>query len=417
MSFLYNIAVYLYLMLIRISALLNPKARLWLDGRKKWYQHLQKSIDKKHRYAWFHAASLGEFEQGRPVIEKFRREFPEYKVILTFFSPSGFEVRKGYEGADVVCYLPLDIPGNAVKFVTLVNPAIAVFIKYEFWFNYLKTLHSRNIPTLVVSAIFRKEQHFFKAYGNWFRKHLRNLDGIFVQNEASAMLLRSIGMDRVQISGDTRFDRVASIAEHPDKFPNIQKFSKEKKVLLAGSSWPADEAFLPALFEENIPNLRMIIAPHEIHEAHIRSIEVLFTKFKTVRFSKISEIGVAEADVLIIDGMGFLSGLYQYCDLAYIGGGFGKGIHNILEAVTFGKPVIFGPNYRKFNEAVELVDKGGAFTIDNQQDFLNKAKLLLTHEPTHSKAAFTCKSYIASKIGATEIIIKSTRAILKQNGY
>ena len=413
MAFLYNIIIYVYLLLIRISAPFNEKARLWIAGRKNLYQHLENKIDPKSRYAWFHAASLGEFEQGRPVIERFRKEFPNFKIILTFFSPSGYEIRKNYEEVDIVCYLPIDSPQNAKKFITLVNPTIAIFIKYEFWFNYLKFLHQREIPVFVISAVFRKDQHFFKVYGGWFRKQLKNLDGIFVQNEVSANLLKSIGIRKVQVSGDTRFDRVASIASQPKMFPLIHKFTEGNYVLLAGSSWPADEKFLPALIDKETENLKIIIAPHEIDDEHIRSIEAFFPKNKVVRFSSATQEQISEVKILIIDGMGFLSSLYQYCDVAYIGGGFGKGIHNILEAVTFGKPVIFGPNYHKFNEAVELIERGGAFTISSQDQFLEKAQLLLTDDKLKGKASTICKDYITSKIGATEIIMSAIRKTLK----
>ncbi|MCB0807291.1 MAG: 3-deoxy-D-manno-octulosonic acid transferase, partial [Bacteroidales bacterium] len=368
MTFFYNIAIQLYLLLIRLASLFNKKAALWLSGRKNLFTDLSNRIDTKAKYIWIHCASLGEFEQGRPVIEQIRKELPGYKIALSFFSPSGYEVRKNYNGVDLVTYLPIDTPGNARKFIEILNPQLAVFVKYEFWFNYLKALHNKDVAVLIISAIFRKEQHFFKTYGGWFRNQLRNIHRIFVQNQTSAGLLHSIGIENVTISGDTRFDRVADIALQPKKFPVVEKFAEGSKVLLAGSSWPADERFLPSLLKQQ--ELKLIIAPHEIHEEHLKSIETMFPEGQIIRFSKATDHNIGSAEVLLIDGIGFLSSLYQYCDIAHIGGGFGKGIHNILEAVTFGKPVVFGPNYRKFNEAVELIQNGGAFTIKDEKEFL-----------------------------------------------
>ena len=411
MAFIYNLAIRLYAFLIRIGAGFNPRAKKWINGRKGLFAWLEKQLDEKARYVWFHCASLGEFEQGRPVIEKFRKTFPEYKIILTFFSPSGYEVRKNYDGVDIVCYLPIDIQSHAERFISMVNPELAVFVKYEFWFNYLKKLHRKGIPVFVISAIFREEQHFFKWYGGWFRKQLRTIDHFFVQNEISAKLLTSIGIQHVTISGDTRFDRVLSIAENPQQFPLIEKFTSAHKVLLAGSTWPPEEQMLPAL-PERIPGLKIIIAPHEIGEDHLKSIEALFKDQLTMRFSQADEKTIDKASVLLIDGIGFLSSLYQYCDVALIGGGFGRGLHNILEAVTFGKPVIFGPNFRKFNEAIELVNLGGGFVVHNQYEFIAQATDLLSNETINNKASAICGHYINKKSGATEIILDTIKDVL-----
>ena len=382
----------------------NPKARLWVDGRKGLLGKLAGQIDKNDKIAWFHAASLGEFEQGRPIIESFRKRFPDYKILLTFFSPSGYEIRKNYEGADYVVYLPIDTKRNAREFIKIVQPKLAVFIKYEFWFNYLQVLSENKIPVFFASVIFRKEQHFFKWYGSWSRKMLKKASFFFVQNQESFDLLESIGISKVEISGDTRFDRVFSIAQNAKKFPLIEKFAKEKKVFLAGSTWPRDEEIIEKLSVHN-PVLKIIIAPHEIHQERIDSIIQRFATTKVLKYSEADENNISNIQVLIIDGMGFLSGLYQYCHFAYIGGGFGKGIHNILEAATFGKPVIFGPNYKRFAEAVELVQKEGAFVINNSSEIISIAEKLLADDVAWQSASSVCKEYVKTKKGATELIL------------
>ena len=406
MSLLYQITIYGYLLIIRIASLFNNKAKLWIKGRKNIFNNIKNAIDSDSKIAWFHAASLGEFEQGRPVIEAFRKKFPGHKIILTFFSPSGYEIRKNYDGADYVFYLPPDTKRNAVRFIETVNPEIAVFIKYEFWFNYLKVLHKKNIPTIVISAIFRKEQHFFKWYGGWFRKMLKNISRFYVQNEESKMLLNSIDIDNVTVSGDTRFDRVMAIAESTKSFPAVENFTANKKVFLGGSTWPQDEELIHKLAVESDDNVKFIIAPHEIHKERIKSIEELFTGFKTVKYSEATDRNVTEAKVLIVDGMGFLSGLYQYCHIAYIGGGFGKGIHNILEAATYGKPVIFGPRYEKFREARDLVKLKGAFSVSNAIKLHEITEKLLSDNQYYNVTSEVCRNYVEDKTGATLMIIE-----------
>ena len=368
MAFIYNFFIHLYRLIIHFASLFNKKARLWVQGRKNIFENLRIDIGNQKNIVWFHAASLGEFEQGRPVLEGFKKKFPEYKILLTFFSPSGYEIRKNYKEADFVYYLPLDLNKYVDQFLSIVQPKFVFFIKYEFWFNYLKKLNILQIPVFIISANFRKNQHFFKWYGGWFRNNLRNIEWFFVQNQNSKQLLNSIGINNATVSGDTRFDRVVEIASNPQKFPLVEEFVRNNFILLAGSTWPEDEKMLTYLFSINIPNFKLIIAPHEIHEDHILQIEKIYSNHKTIRFSKADKAEIANYNILIIDGMGFLSSLYQYCMLAYIGGGFGKGIHNILEAVTFGKPVVFGPKYQKFMEAVEMVKKGGAFTFRNESD-------------------------------------------------
>ena len=403
MSSLYNILIHLYQFLIRIASLFNPKAKLWVDGRKDIFKNLTERIGAKDKIAWFHAASLGEFEQGRPVVETFRKQFPEYKILLTFFSPSGYEIRKDYEGVDYIVYLPIDTKKNASEFIRIVQPKLVIFIKYEFWFNYLKVLSENNVPVFFASVIFRKEQHFFQWYGAWSRKMLKRVSFFFVQNQASSDLLKSIGISQVLISGDTRFDRVFSIAKNAKKFPLVDKFAEGNKVFLAGSTWPADEEIIEKLVLKN-PSLKLIIGPHEIHRERINSLVKKFASHEVIKYSEANDENISNARILIIDGMGFLSGLYQYCHIAYIGGGFGKGIHNILEAATFGKPVIFGPNYLRFAEAVELIQLKGAFTINNSSEIIYTEKLLSDNDAWQS-ASSICKEYVLKKKGATDIIL------------
>ena len=406
MFFLYTISIRVYALLINIYSLFNRKAKQWVNGRKNLFDKIQSSIGQSGNIAWFHAASLGEFEQGRPVIEAFKKQYPSTKILLTFFSPSGYEIRKNYPGADFVFYLPVDTKKNANMFITIVNPTYVFFIKYEFWFNYLRILKQRNIPTFLISGIFRENQHFFKWYGGWFRKQLKSFTHFIVQNENSARLLRSAGFSNVSMGGDTRFDRVTEIARQKKEFPLIARFAEGNNTILAGSSWPQDEAFLTDLFDLGIANLKIIIAPHEIKEDRIDEILTLFKNYNPVTFSKAHENTIQNSSVLVIDGMGFLSSLYQYCKIAIIGGGFGKGIHNILEAVAFGKPVLFGPNYKKFNEAVELIERGGAFSFSAQAELDDKLKKMMTDQQWYSTASACCDTYISENTGATKHIMK-----------
>ncbi len=411
MSFLYQIAIYAYSLLIGIVSFFNNKAKQWIAGRKNIFNKIAGRIDSRDKIAWFHAASLGEFEQGRPVIEAFRQHFPGYKILLTFFSPSGYEIRKNYEGADYIFYLPIDTKRNAKRFIEIVNPEIAVFIKYEFWFNYLKELYKNDIPVIVISAIFRKEQHFFKWYGGWFGKMLKTITCFFVQNENSKKLLNSIGIENITVSGDTRFDRVSAIVKNVKSFPSVERFAGDKKVFLAGSTWPQDEELIHRLVSGFDGKMKFIIAPHEIHKDRIDSIVKLFSECKTVRYSETGEN--IDADILIIDGMGFLSGLYQYCHIAYIGGGFGKGIHNILEAATFGKPVIFGPEYDKFQEAKDLVKLKGAFPVSTSKQLTEITGKLLNDHQYYNETGKICRNYVERKTGATSIIMKGIARIFR----
>lgn len=431
MWFLYDLIIHLYGDAISMASLFNRKARQWVLGRRQIFAKIESDVninpptaDRRpetadHRpptTAWFHCASLGEFEQGRPLIEEFRKTHPGWKIVLTFFSPSGYEVRKNYEGADHVLYLPLDTPGNARKFVRLINPSLAVFVKYEFWFRFLDVLYKNKIPVYVVSAIFRPDQHFFRWYGHWTLKQLKKVNRFFVQDEFSADLLKAKGIVQVTVSGDTRFDRVATIASQAKSFPLVKQFAAGSPVFLAGSTWPADEELILHLMKYAGEKMKFIIAPHEVHRArvealkervisHFREIDTHHPEHDILLFSELTEENAGKARVLIIDGIGYLMHLYQYSTIAYIGGGFGVGIHNILEAATFGKPVIFGPNYLKFREAVELIEEGGAFPINNAQQLSNQTIELLNNPELLHKTSEISSSYVHKKKGATRIIL------------
>ncbi|MFC2100223.1 3-deoxy-D-manno-octulosonic acid transferase [Bacteroidota bacterium] len=404
MAFLYNLFIHLYHLSIHLTSLLNPKAKQWITGRKDLFNKLNSTIDPNAPIAWFHAASLGEFEQGRPVIEAYKKIYPEYKIMLTFFSPSGYNVRKNYEGADYIFYLPIDTRKNANRFISLIKPRIVFLIKYEYWYNYLSLLKKKQIPVYNLSANFRPNQYFFKWYGSWFRKMLKGITHIFVQNKQSKMLLNAYGFNNCTLSGDTRFDRVYEAAQHKQSFPLIEKFCDGSKVLLAGSSWPEDEALFYQLFKENISDLKIIIVPHEVHQEHINTI-IGNLNNNYIKYSELTEEIANPAQVLIIDTIGILLHLYQYATIAYIGGGFGKGIHNILEAATFGKPVIFGPNYQKFEEAKSLIDLEGAFSVKNYSELKSKLNELLNDPNYYHKVSETCRNFILKNRGATERIL------------
>ncbi len=401
---LYNLGMLIYHFGVWVASFWNEKASKFCKGRQGVLEFLAERIDKDSRYVWVHAASLGEFEQGRPIIEKLRQMKPEYKIVLTFFSPSGYEVRKNYEGADVVCYLPIDTSWSANKFLDVVNPSYAIFIKYEFWMNYISGLKRRSIPTYIVSAIFRPSQVFFKWYGAWYRKVLHCFTHLFVQNQVSLDLLSSIGVKNVSLSGDTRFDRVADIAAKSKELPIVSAFAEGSKVIVAGSSWPKDEDILCDYFN-NHPEVKMILAPHEIHQAHLDSI-VSKLKRPYVFYKDTDEAAAAKADCLIINCFGLLSSIYKYGKVAYIGGGFGVGIHNTLEAAVYGMPVLFGPNHERFQEAVDMVKRGGAFSIQNADEFNGLMDSLLEENSTllQSASAQTA-GYVNENRGATERIV------------
>ncbi|MCF8230906.1 MAG: 3-deoxy-D-manno-octulosonic acid transferase [Bacteroidales bacterium] len=403
---LYNAGIYVYNALIRIAALSgNKKAKQWIGGRKKIFSTIR-PLTKKTKTAWFHCASLGEFEQGRPVIEAFRQEHPNHKIVLTFFSPSGYTIRKNYNHADYVYYLPSDTLGNARRFTEMIKPDIAFFIKYEFWFNYLNELKKSNIPTYLVSGIFRKNQHFFKWYGTWFRKQLKTFDKFFVQDKPSHKLIESLFPGKSIITGDTRFDRVAAIARQARAFPDIARFKNRHTVLLAGSSWPEDEeVFLPYVLDAvKTQGIKLIIAPHEVHEQRINRL-IKKMPSEAIRYSQ-ADMDFSDKKILVIDSIGLLSHLYQYGDMAYIGGGFGEGIHNTLEAAAFGLPVMFGPNYHKFREAKELIQHQAAFPVKNSDEFSQLFSNIFLSVNSREKAGKKASRYVHLKKGGTRLILE-----------
>ena len=414
MSLLYTLSIHIYNFIIRVSSLFNAKAKLWVKGRQNIFERLQSEITPHKFIAWFHCASLGEFEQGRPVIEAFAKEHPEFKILLTFFSPSGYEIRKNYDGADWVFYLPIDTPQNAKRFIQIANPTFAVFVKYEFWFNYMKALKRSAVPLIVISAIFRPNQRFFTWLGGWQRQMLKQVRQFFVQNETSQKLLKDAEIRQVILSGDTRFDRVYQIAQQSRSFPLIEKFSEGQQILLAGSTWPQDEDIIVSYIKKQTPGIKFIFAPHEVHPQRIESL-IKKIPGKCLRFSKADNSNILSTNILVIDSIGILSHLYQYASVAYIGGGFGVGIHNILEAATFGNPVIFGPNYKKFQEAKDLIGLGGAFGIANEKEFCEIIEKLTINAEFKQNASQISKQYIEDKIGATEQIVEFiNRELLKE---
>lgn len=405
MQFFYTLGIYLFAFLLRCVAPFHKKAKLWVDGRKNVWKFLEESLKgNTDKVIWIHVSSLGEFEQGRPLIEKIKEEHPQYKIVLSFFSPSGYEIRKNYELADVITYLPIDTARNARRFFDIVKPSKVFFVKYDFWYHYLHESHSRGIPTYLISAIFRENQLFFKPYGGFYRKILHFFTTLFVQEQASADLLASIGLKNVVVAGDTRVDRVATLAENVKIIPYISEFKGQELLLVAGSSWQPDEELLIQFFEKfKEIKCKIIFAPHEVHSAHIQSLKKQLDKvnISSVCYSEVSDKTPLENyRALIIDSIGLLSSLYQYADISYIGGGFGTGIHNTLEPATFGLPVIFGKKYKKFNEAVSLVEEKGAFAITEYGDFEKILQQLITDTNFRQQAGQVSKNFITRQKGA-----------------
>lgn len=401
----YFLFVKLYPFVARIFSLFNDKAKLWVDGRKNVFIQLQHFCSENTKpVIWFHCASLGEFEQGRPVLESIKALYAQYAVLVTFFSPSGYEIRKNYKGADYISYLPMDGVLNAKKFVQMVKPALVIFIRYEFWFYYLKEVHKRKIPLLLVSGLFRKDQVFFKGYGGFYRRMLRYFTHLFLQTADSLQLLQSISISKATVSGDTRFDRVLATLTNFKPVPEIAAFCGDKKVVVAGSTWTEDDEELDH-FVINHPNMRFIIAPHDISEERLKECERLYKK--TIRYSQLNSMPLAEdINTLIIDNIGMLSRLYYYATICYVGGAFGgDGIHNILEAAVFAKPVIFGPVYEKFPEAVELVAAGGAYSIENALEGEEVLNELLKNEKAYRQSCDASGKYVAEKAGATKKVV------------
>jgi 3-deoxy-D-manno-octulosonic-acid transferase len=405
MRFIYNLGILTYILAARLLSPFSEKARLWVDGRKNWQEGLKDKISPDDKNIWIHCASLGEFEQGRPIIEALKRRVPEWKILLTFFSPSGYEIRKNFQGADYVCYLPADTPGNAKTFISMVNPVLAIFVKYEFWNNFLLQTNEKKIPLYLVSGIFRPQQYFFKWYGSFFRNILLRFTHIFVQNKLSHDLLSGIGIRNISLTGDTRFDRVAEIAKSAGEIPQLDLFRNGEKLFLAGSSWKQDEEIIAGYINKNPERMKWVFAPHEIDKENIDRIEKLLHT-SVVRFSQLAGKNLAEARVLIIDNIGMLSSSYRYAYLASIGGGFGRGIHNILEAACWGIPVMFGPNYKNFREAVELINQNGAKCFKTSEEFAMILDNWLSDEGFYLKSAETAASYVKHNVGATAEIME-----------
>lgn len=418
---IYNIVIYFVLWGIAIASLFNEKVRKMWRGEREAFKILKQKVDPNAKYIWFHAASLGEFEQGRPLMERIRKDYPQYKILLTFYSPSGYEVRKNYEGADIICYMPVDTRLNAIRFLRLVRPVMAFFIKYEFWSNFLHILKHRNIPTYSVSSIFREDQVFFKWYGRNYAGVLKCFTRFFVQNEESKRLLDGIGITAVDVVGDTRFDRVLQIKEAAKQLPICEAFRTgvassqsadvphhDFKVFVAGSSWPPDENIFIPFFNEH-KDWRLLIAPHVIAEEHLKLILSLIKGKKVVRYTQTTPEEAADADVLIIDCFGLLSSMYNYGDVAYIGGGFGVGIHNTLEAAVWNMPVIFGPNNKKFQEAQGLLKSGGGFEINTYEDFSGLMSSLMNDETFLKQAGDKAGAFVAHLAGATDKVLASVK--------
>lgn len=417
MLFLYNIILVFASQVVKILALFSPKIKLFVDGRKEVFPTLQSKIDSKDKTIWFHAASLGEYEQGLPVIEKIKIQYPNHKIVVTFFSPSGYEVRKNNTVADVTVYLPLDTKSNAKKFIDSIHPEMVFFIKYEYWPNYLNELKKLQIKTYLISGIFREKQAFFKGYGGFYRNALKTFDYFFVQNDSSKKLLQSIDFNNVKVSGDTRFDRVVSILERDNSLDFIEDFIKSSStalgvtkptIVVIGSSWPKDENLLVDYINNSDDTVKFIIAPHNIHKTEIVNLQSLIKK-KTLLFSDVQsgrDLSLNDYDIFIIDTIGILTKIYSYADIAYVGGGFGNpGVHNILEPATFGVPIVIGPNYSHFAEATALVNQQGCISISNQNELNDAFNLLLHNEDERHEKGHICSNFVQMNKGATAIIL------------
>jgi 3-deoxy-D-manno-octulosonic-acid transferase len=407
MSLLYHLGIYLYsTLLFVLSAFGHRKAKLWINGRKNWQARLQKKFNGISSCVWFHCASLGEYELSVPLIERIKLKYPNKKILVTFFSPSGYEVKKNDALVFHMDYLPIDSAQNARLFIDTVKPELVLFAKYDYWFHYLGILHLKKIPTYVFSATFRSSQVFFQPYGNWYKKMLLNFTTLFVTNEASKQLLQQVGISHALVTGDNRYDRVLSTARQEIKFPLIEKFKSNQQLLIAGSTWPEDETVLSTLIDSNLPSLKYIIAPHEISIAHVQQLEQKLS-VNSMRYSQLDEQSNLEGiQVIIIDNIGMLSSLYKYGNIAYVGGAFKQGLHNILEPLSFGLPVVFGPQYKKFPEALDFITYGTAFSIKDSTMLTEKMRELLSIE---KQAAIKNRNAIemARHVGATEKIMNA----------
>jgi 3-deoxy-D-manno-octulosonic-acid transferase len=413
MILLYNLSIFLLDIGARLASLFHPKASAFVTGRKGLFNRIKQSLSEKSGpVVWMHCASLGEFEQGRPIMEALKLEFPHYKIFLTFFSPSGYEIRKNYPGADFVFYLPWDTAANSKKLVDILNPSLAIFVKYEFWYHYSQALKNRGIPLISISSIFRDNQLFFKPWGSFSRKTLKNFAHFFVQNQESVQLLNAIGIRTCTRSGDTRFDRVKNILRQTEPIMIAHHFKNDQKVFVVGSCWPEDLEVLIPFIDDN--RLKFIIAPHEIAEGPIRDLEKAL-HVRSIRFSQAQGKKLEDYSVLIIDNIGLLSRLYRYGEFAYIGGAYGKGLHNILEAACYGIPLLFGnKNFEKFQEAVDLINRGGAFAVADYPDLKEKFEMLNVPE-SFLLACEVTRQYVDENLGATEKIMQYVRTLLSRN--
>lgn len=413
MVHLYNISIGILRFLFWVASFFNSKAKLFTQGRKDIFKKIKSSFrENKSPIIWVHCASLGEFEQARPVIERFKSEFRSSKILLTFFSPSGFEVRKNYDQADYIFYLPWDTRKNAVRFINEVQPTMAIFIKYEFWFHYTTELKKRNIPILSVSSIFRTDQLFFRSYGGFYRNILKNFSHFFVQNDESIRLLKSININNTTKAGDTRFDRVNELVKSGAELSIVEKFKNNEKIMVVGSCWPEDLDVLIPFINENYYHIKFIIAPHEISESFISNLEKVVNS-ETVRYSQAEKRKVEDCQIMIIDNIGMLGRLYRYGEFAFVGGAFGKGLHNILEAACYGIPIFFGDkNYQKFQEAVDLINRGGAFEVSDYLDFKHKYEMINLPQ-TFLLACEVTRQYVEENLGATEKVMVYCRKIVK----
>jgi 3-deoxy-D-manno-octulosonic-acid transferase len=411
MIVLYNAALFFLRLGFRFASLFHAKAKAFVEGRKNILATVKETLkENRSPMIWVHCASLGEFEQGRPIIESLKKEFPTLRVLLTFFSPSGYEVRKNYNQADYVFYLPWDTASNAKEFVDAVNPTVAIFVKYEFWYHYTRVLKSKNIPLISVSAIFRPSQLFFKSYGGFYRGILANFSYFFVQNDTSKTLLKEIGFNNVTVAGDTRFDRVHAIVKEAGEVPVAKKFKADQRIMVAGSCWAEDMAVLMPFINEG--SQKFIIAPHEITETFLSAIEQSL-QVKSIRFSKSMDVSVEDYQVLLIDNIGMLSKLYRYGEFAFVGGAFGKGLHNVLEAACYGVPIFFGnKNFQKFQEAVDLINRGGAFEVADYMDLKEKYEMINAPE-SFLLACEVTRSYVTENLGATEKIMAYCRKLIR----
>lgn len=412
MRLLYSLAIRCYSGMISLASLLgNAKARLWSQGRRKQWDRL-KSDDSDAEWIWFHVSSLGEFEQGLPLIEKIKERYPKYKLLLTFFSPSGYEPRKNFQLADKVAYMPSDTLTNAKRLVDNFNIKAAFFVKYDFWFNYMKVLNDNDIPLYYISALLHSNHYFFKFYASWFRKQLRYVKHYFVQNEETENLLKSIGIVNVTVTGDTRFDRVYDIARQSQSFPEIENFINGRKCIIAGSSWQTDERFLIPFIERMPENYCMIIAPHDISDSHINQITSQLKDYRLYTEIQQPTANSQSPKVLVVNTIGILKKIYRYARFAYVGGGFMSSIHNTQEALVYGCPVVIGPKYHKFVEAVDLVKEGGMFSVSNQQELNDIFERLINDEVFYDKVSNICQDYVKLSIGATEKILNYLQADL-----